>query len=75
MKRLFFEGGAVARDEEPMGDLASQEFNRTDGRELAEKLGIFGVRGVRKYQPNAVIPRRFGTIQEHANNEVAQVNC
>jgi hypothetical protein len=74
MKRLQLEAGSVTRDEEPMADFISKQLNRTDGRKFTAKLWIFGVRAVRKNKPNAVVPRRFGMIPEHANNAVAQVD-
>jgi hypothetical protein len=74
MKCLRLEAGAVTGDEEPMADLASQEFDRTDGGKLTAKFWIHGVRAFRKNQPNAVVTRRFGMIAEHAKYSVAQVD-
>ena len=74
VKRLSLEAGAVTGDKEPMRDLTAKEFNRTDRGKLARKLGILGVDAFRKNQPNAVIPGGFGTIPEHKNDAVCQVD-
>lgn len=74
MKRLHLEAGAVTRDQEPMADLISQELDRTDRRKFTAQLWIFGVRALRKNKPNAIVPRRFGMIAQHANDAVAQVD-
>jgi hypothetical protein len=74
MQRLHLEARAVTGNEEPMADLASQDLDGSDGRKLAAKLWIFGVRALRKNKPNAVVPWRFRVIPEHTNDPVAQVN-
>jgi hypothetical protein len=74
MKGFHLEVRAVTRDEKPVGDLITEELDRTDGREFASELWIYMVGALRKNKPNAIVPRRFLVIAEHTYYAVAQVD-
>jgi hypothetical protein len=74
MKGFYLKIRAVTRDEKPVGNLITEEFDRTDGREFAAELWICGVGALRKDKPNAIVPRRFLMIAEHTYYAVAHVN-
>jgi len=64
----------VAWNEKPMANLVAEQHDRADGRKLAAKFRIGGIRTVRKDKPDAIIPGRFIVIPEHANDAVCQVD-
>ena len=74
MKGFYLKVRAVTRDEKPVGNLITEELDRTDGREFAAELWICGVGALRKDKPNAIVPRRFLMIAEHTYYAVAQVD-
>jgi hypothetical protein len=57
-----------------MADLVFQELDGADGRKLAAKFWVQGVRAFGKNKPNAVVPRRFGMISKHTDDAVAEVD-
>ena len=75
MKGFYFKVRAVTRNEKPVGDLITQEFDRTDRREFAAELWICGIGALRKDKPNAIVPPRFLMIAEHKYYAVTQVDA
>jgi hypothetical protein len=74
VKRLDLEARAVTRDEEPMANFISQQFNGAEGGKFTAKLWIGGISALGKNKPNAIVARGFWMVPEHANDAVAQVD-
>ena len=67
-------GWTVAWDEKPVTNLVAEQFDGTDGRELAAKFWICGISAVGEHQPDTIIPGRFLVIAEHADDAVVEVD-
>ena len=74
MKGLFLEGGTVARNEEPVADLAAQHLNLSDRREFSAEGRIGRASGVRENEPDAVVPGRFEMVAQHEDDAVSAVD-
>jgi len=57
-----------------MTDLAAKELDGAEGREFATEGWSFGIDGVGKYKPEAVVARGFEVNAEHANQMVGEVD-
>ena len=75
MQRFGLEGGAVGRDETPVGDLASEQGDRTKRREVAEEAWVIRLDGLREDEPNAIVCRLLEAVAKHEGDLVADVDC
>jgi hypothetical protein len=75
MQRLLFKIRTVTGNDKPMPDLVSEQFNSTERRELPAESLIGWIGGFRKNEPDAIVSGGLGSISQHQDEPVAQVDC
>jgi hypothetical protein len=73
MEGFRLKARTVTRNKKPMANLAGQEFDRTDRRELPPQVWVCRVGSLRKNKPDTIVPWRFLVLPQHTNDPVTQI--
>lgn len=68
------EGRAVGRDEPPVGDLATQQFDESNRREVFADFRVGEIGGLRKNEPDAVVFWLFWTVTQHERDLLSEID-